>query len=245
MPTLAGLRASGFTGIRVIGDVHGDAAAFETAIAGAQPLGLYVLQLGDLTDHGPDGPGALRAACNLVEGGRGGVLLGNHDHKLRRALAGRAIRVEAEGLGATLTALNSAPDAAALRARVEVLLDAAPAWLLLGPWLFVHGAFHRAMLHQAAPVSAALRRSDGPLARALYGQVTGRTQADGFPERRLDWLDDIPAGLTVYCGHDQRSRDGRPALMEGRSGGRAVFLDTGAGKGGHLSWVDLPFAGLR
>jgi len=27
------------------------------------------------------------------------------------------------------------------------------------------------------------------------------------------------------------------------AGGTAVFLDTGAGKGGHLSWLDLPAGG--
>jgi protein phosphatase len=25
----------------------------------------------------------------------------------------------------------------------------------------------------------------------------------------------------------------------GNAGGTAVFLDTGAGKGGHLSWIDI------
>jgi protein phosphatase len=43
----------------------------------------------------------------------------------------------------------------------------------------------------------------------------------------------------VYCGHDWRSRDGRPLRLTGRAGGEVVFLDTGAGKGGHLSWIDL------
>jgi protein phosphatase len=28
-------------------------------------------------------------------------------------------------------------------------------------------------------------------------------------------------------------------VHEGELGGRAMFLDTGAGKGGHLSWIDL------
>ena len=46
----------------------------------------------------------------------------------------------------------------------------------------------------------------------------------------------IPDGLTVYCGHEARSRDGLPYRD-----GNALFLDTGAGKGGHLSWVDLSF----
>jgi protein phosphatase len=99
------------------------------------------------------------------------------------------------------------------------------------------------MLIEASPEAAGGRRPDGPLARALYGQVTGRTAADGFPERVLHWLDQVPAGITVYCGHDQRSQDGRPLPIKGRQGGMAVFLDTGAGKGGHLSWLDLPFPG--
>jgi len=83
-------------------------------------------------------------------------------------------------------------------------------------------------------------RLHGVLSRALYGEPTGRIQADGYPERSLQWVDRIPAGLTVYCGHDQRSRDGRPYVRVGAAGGTAVFLDTGAGKGGHLSWIDLP-----
>ncbi len=64
-------------------------------------------------------------------------------------------------------------------------------------------------------------------------------QPDGYPERVLRWVDRIPAGLTVYCGHDQRSTDGRPYVRHGAGGGTATFLDTGAGKGGHLSWIDL------
>ena len=78
------------------------------------------------------------------------------------------------------------------------------------------------------------------MSRALFGETTGRMQADGYPERVLRWVDRIPAGLTVYCGHDQRSTDGRPYVRHGAGGGTAIFLDTGAGKGGHLSWIDLP-----
>jgi protein phosphatase len=74
----------------------------------------------------------------------------------------------------------------------------------------------------------------------LYGEPTGRIQPDGYPERSLRWVDRIPPGLTVYCGHDRRSSDGRPYIRHGQLGGKAVFLDTGAGKGGHLSWIDLP-----
>lgn len=214
--------------LRVVGDVHGDAKGFAAALAGAP----FVVQLGDLTDGGEDSAEVVRLALDMLETGRGMFLLGNHDHKLARALEGRQVQADA-ALAATLAALP-----ADLAARTLAAIRAAPAWARRGGDFFVHGAFHSAMLAQAPPPYAP--RVSGVLARALFGQTTGRRQPDSYPERVLDWIDRIPAGLTVYCGHDNRSPDGRPARRHGLAGGCAVFMDTGAGKGGHLSWLDLP-----
>ena len=217
--------------LRVIGDVHGDMRAFAYAIATDR----FVVQLGDLVDYGPDSAGVLRAMFGLIDAKRGMFLLGNHDHKLARALAGQDVRVT-DDLRATLAQLDDG-----LRARALAEISRAPGWVRTGEKLFVHGGFHTAMLEEAPPVG--LTRADGVLARALFGQPTGRVQADGFPERSLAWVERIPAGLTVYCGHDRRSTDGRPARFTNKAGGAALFLDTGAGKGGHLSWIDLPQPG--
>ncbi len=192
----------------------------------------FVVQLGDLTDGGADSVGALRIALELLDHGRGLFLLGNHEHKLARLLAGRAVKADAP-----LRAMAAGLDAG-LRARLLAAIGAAPAWLRRGQAFFVHAGFHTAMLHHPPPPFGG--KVEGPLARALFGQTTGRGQPDGFPERVLDWVDRIPAGLVVYCGHDNRSTDGRPLTRRGAAGGEAVFLDTGAGKGGHLSWIDLP-----
>jgi len=216
-------------GVRVVGDVHGDARAF----AIAAETDLFVVQLGDLTDYGPDSAGAVRIALRLLDERRGLFLLGNHDLKLARVLAGRDVRVGSE-LAETLRQLDPG-----LRERVAVAIALAPGWLRWDSVLFVHGGFHTAML-ESEPSPAPEGPVRGPLARALYGEPTGRIQPDGYPERSIRWVDRIPAGLTVYCGHDQRSRDGRPYVRTGAAGGKAVFLDTGAGKGGHLSWIDLP-----
>lgn len=207
--------------------MHGDARAFAYAAATDR----FVLQLGDIADGGSDNAGAWRLMLDLLESRRGAFVLGNHDRKLGRALAGKRVQAD-PGLEATLAALD-----AALRPRVLAAIRDAPAWLRAGPRLFVHAGFHPAMLHQSPP--PALGRVAPPFARALFGQTTGRMQPDGFPERVLDWVDAIPACLTVYVGHDRRSTDGRPLTMAGADGGVAVFLDTGAGKGGHLSWVDI------
>jgi len=241
-PTRESLQAQGFEGLRVVGDVHGEAAPFATAIEGARAARLFVLQLGDLTDRGPDSPGALRLAFALLDAGRGLFLLGNHDHKLRRALSGRAVQTGASGLALTLAQLAAAPDGAALQARAIAEIAAAPAWLRMGDWGFVHGAWHPRMTHTPPPPDAGARRPDPLLARALFGEVSGRTNPDGTPERLLHWVDRLPPGFCVWCGHDRRSTDDRPHVRHGQGGGSAVFLDTGAGKGGPLAWIDLFFA---
>ncbi len=213
--------------LRVVGDVHGDSRAF----AFATETDRFVVQLGDLTDGGPDSAGTLRLMFKLIDEGRGLFLLGNHERKLGRSLAGEKVRSGPE-LDATLAALDPP-----LRDRALAEIARAPAWLIRGRDFFVHAAFHTGMLENEPPPGL------GPvthlLSRALFGETTGRMQADGYPERLIRWVNHIPQGLTVYCGHDQRSRDGRPWRANGDSGGAAVFLDTGAGKGGHLSWIDL------
>ena len=233
------LRAAGFNGVRIVGDVHGDVRGFSAAVAGAEATGLYLIQLGDLTDHGTDGPAVLRLMFDLVEAGRGLFLLGNHDHKLRRALSGEKVRVEAAGLGRTLDQIAAASDAEALRERALHHIGEAPAWLSLGRLFCVHAAFHDAMLLHASPPDAGTRKAEGLVGRAIFGQVTGARGADGFPIRLTGWIDRIPQGLTVLVGHDNRSRDGRPLVLNGARGGRAIFLDTGAGKGGALAWRDF------
>lgn len=215
--------------LRVVGDVHGDVSGLGAALATER----FILQLGDLADHGPDGPGAIRMMLQRQIAGDGLFLLGNHDFKLARALAGRDVRRD-PALSATLAGLDAGLGAAALDA-----IAGAPAWLAAGSRFFVHGAFHHRMLAEPPPERPLEGRPSPLLARALYGQTTGRIQPDGYPERTLRWIDEIPPGLTVYCGHDCRSSDGRPLVRRNDAGGTAVFLDTGAGKGGHLSWIDL------
>ena len=214
--------------LRVVGDVHGDATAFGYAAATDR----FVVQLGDLTDYGPSSADVLSLMFRLIDEERGLFLLGNHDYKLVRALAGQPVR-PGPNLQETLAQLD-----APMRERALFEIARAPAWLRHGQALFVHGGFHTDMLNGPAP-EVGIERAHGAVARALFGEPTGRLQPDGYPERSLHWVDRIPRGLTVYCGHDRRSLNGRPYVRHGALGGLAVFLDTGAGKGGHLSWIDL------
>ncbi len=170
---------------------------------------------------------------DMIAGNRGVFVLGNHDFKLLRALRGDAAS-KPPYLLRTISELSPA-----LSAQTQTEIARAPAWIRHENMIFVHGGFHPAMLVEPAPPLPPAR--PGPLlARAIYGQTSGRVTGAGKPERLLGWVDDIPKHITVYCGHDRRSTDGRPYIKTGAKGGKAIFLDTGAGKGGHLSWIDIP-----
>ena len=105
--------------LRVVGDVHGDARAF----AFAAETDRFVVQLGDLTDGGPDNAGVLRQMFRLIDEGRGLFLLGNHDRKLGRVLAGDRVRI-GPALETTIAELD-----AGLRERTLHETSRAPLWL--------------------------------------------------------------------------------------------------------------------
>src|SRR6202044_2217954 len=104
--------------LRVVGDVHGDATGFAYAVATDR----FIVQLGDLADHGPDSAGTLRMMFDLVEAGQGLFVLGNHDLKLARVLSGDHVRVEPV-VQATIEQMDDA-----LKARTLRLVSEAPAW---------------------------------------------------------------------------------------------------------------------
>lgn len=221
--------------LRIIGDVHGDLHALEYALATDR----FVIQLGDLVDGAEDhGMAALERMIALTGRGGGLFLLGNHEYRLARALLGLG-GGNATG-GGVLGEKGRPPLPLPARERLLAALTTAPAWLRLGPAFFVHAAFHPAMLVTPPPRPVPFRRAalDSLLATALYGNVRGEG-GGRFPWRERDWIARVPAGLTVYCGHDSAYAGGRPRMCRNAAGGRVVVLDTGAGKGGHLSWIDL------
>lgn len=219
------------TNLRVIGDIHGEAEMFRQAVAGA---GSIVL-LGDLIDRGPDSPGVLRFAFGLIRDGQARLVRSNHDDKLYRALMGRPVKMGAQ-LTRTMEALRAAADSIALISEFVDVFEAAPFVLSVGDYMFAHGAVDRRHFETQEQWSEKSRRHD---AMALYGEVNGDTDPDGKPIRRYAWVDALPAGRTAIVGHDRRGGD-RPLIHEGALGGRAIFMDTGAGKGGPLSYIDLP-----
>jgi hypothetical protein len=217
--------------LRVIGDIHGEAGMFRRAIDGAG----RIILLGDLIDRGPDSPGVLRLAIELVRSGQARLVRSNHDDKLFRWLMGRPVKMGPQ-LTRTLDALRAAPDYQQLVTDFVAIFEAAPFVLSDGDYIFAHGAIDPRRFSDESPWQDGSRQHD---AMALYGEVNGDVYPDGKPIRRYAWVDSIPQECTAIVGHDRRGGTW-PLIHQGALGGRAIFLDTGAGKGGPLSYMDLP-----
>lgn len=228
-----------FAGVKIVGDVHGEAESFRAVVDEARVRDLFVVQVGDLVDRGPDSVGALRLALDLRERGAGLFLRANHDDKLRRALRGNPVKIGAE-LRRTLDALEAAPDRDVLLPRVREALETVPWWLRIGNHLLVHGAFHPAMLTAPGPLAISPRRvADKCRWLAVYGEGKRSDGEDELPTRTYNWIDTVPAEIRVVIGHDVVATD-RIVERRGALGGRVLFLDTGCGKGGKLSFIDVP-----
>jgi hypothetical protein len=168
----------------VVGDIHGCRSELETLLTelgytlvrddrgrpvDAHHDGRKAIFVGDLVDRGPDSPGVLRLVMGMVRSGHALCVPGNHEHKLVRALRGRAVRVS-HGLGETLAQL--AEQTPEFRAEVESFCDDLVTHLVLddGRLVVAHAGLKQAYHGRA---SGRVRSF------ALYGDTTGETDEFG------------------------------------------------------------------
>ena len=88
--------------------------------------------------------------------------------------------------------------------------------------------------HVYLPIVRHRRRRSRQAQGALALRRDRRQNEEGLPIRTYAWVDRIPSGLTVLVEHDTRQMH-EPLVIDNADGGRTVFLDTGAAKGGRLS----------
>lgn len=245
---LADIKSRGFAGIMPIGDVHGMIESLKSAVDWASARNMFMMFLGDVLDYGPHSIECVDVVYDIVMRGRGAMVIGNHERKIERWLEQSArgeVRLKlSEGNKATTRQVEAlTPE---LRRKFESKFRALMAlgrhhWVI-GDTMFVHGAAEPEMFDTLV--------SRFPPGRfetmALFGEVdnTKQTRDDGYPNRVYVWVDRIPQGKQVIVGHDIRSNS-KPLESKGSKGGRAIFMDTGSGKGGRLTTADMAFEGQK
>lgn len=235
---------SRFNGITVIGDVHGMHQSMLNALDWARYRRHFVVFLGDVIDYGP---GTLECADEVyrtVMRGNGELIIGNHERKIARWIdqpeRSRHMMRLSEGNKVTTQALGNlgSPRRERWMNRFRGMVARSPNFLVLNNAYFTHAAAHPS-------VWGGEQDHKNMENFSLFGEFEASAQpfsAEHRPRRTYQWCEAIPANMTVFVGHDARSTVS-PMITENPAGGRAVFLDTGSGKGGFLSSVDLRFTG--
>ena len=228
-----------YKGVTVIGDVHGMYQSLLATLDWARERNHFVLSLGDIIDYGHGSLETADEVYRLVMRGAGEMIMGNHERKIARWIdqneRGRSMMRLSEGNRVTTQALNKAGATVRDRwsSRFRGLVSRSPMSLQIGEFFFAHAAVHPSVWTGADTDSRVAENF------CLFGEYDP-TAEDERPARTYKWVEAIPAGKTVIVGHDCRSTQ-RPLVETNEQGGKAVFLDTGSGKGGTLSSVDLRF----
>ncbi|CAM6054938.1 unnamed protein product [Sphagnum tenellum] len=237
LPTLR----SRFRGVTIFGDVHGSIASMRDAVAWARSRNHFLWFLGDVIDCGAESLAAIVAVYNIVMRGEGAFILGNHERKIARWIVqqengGYRQMKLSDGNRVTVNALNSLTRDQRIQwsGKFRSLLGRASLMNHLGDVTLVHAAVHPDVWNQN-------NLSDHQAIEnyALYGEADSRLRSPSYG-LSYQWIDAVPMGKTVFVGHDIRSTIA-PMAITGLKGGRVIFLDTGAGKGGSLSTADVRF----
>ena len=215
----------------IIGDVHGCHTELMNLLSElgydidadpiAHPEGRRVVFLGDLVDRGPGVAEVLDVAMSMVDAGTALCILGNHENKLGRALAGRNVKVT-HGLAESLEQLESRP--AEYREEVERFIDGLVSHFILDGGRLV-------VAHAGLPERYHGRASGRVRSMALYGDTDGETDDYGLPVR-YRWAEDYRGTAAVVYGHT-------PVPTAGWVN-NTICLDTGSVFGGELTALRWP-----
>jgi protein phosphatase len=166
------------------GDSHGHLSHAE---------GRALVLLGDLADRGPYNAATFAMAMSLVA--RTGAMYtpGNHCNKLLRYLRGNKVSLD-WGLEGTIADVDAREQTEpGFKERLRHFIESAPTYLWLdeGNLVVAHGGIKEEMIG----------RDDSKVrAMVLYGDVTGRNNPDGTPERR-DWAAEYHGRAAIVYGH--------------------------------------------
>lgn len=189
----------------IIGDIHGCYIELEelTKKLGydwstglpVHPDGRHLAFVGDLTDRGPESLKAAELVWKLaVEHKSAFYVPGNHCNKLYRYLLGNKVQTT-HGLETTVSEYASLnpEQKSEFREKFLRLYESAPLYHVLdeGRLVIAHAGIREDYIG---------KNNSKVKTFVLYGDITGKKNPDGTPERR-DWAKNYHGKATIVYGH--------------------------------------------
>lgn len=218
-------------GITVIGDVHGNWHGMKSAVDWAMRRNHFIIFLGDLISHGRDNIKCVEMAYELCTRGDALLILGNHERK-----AMKHFKEKKKWFGDTsfLDELNSSIISKELRKKIvyrfEVLCQLGRTHLYLDNLIFVHAAW-TPEFDEYVECKFLPKRLEYVSTVGFYNEEENKQD--------FSWIDSIPKGKTVVCGHYSLNKS--PVVKDNSAGGKVVIIDSRSSKGGYLTSVDFKY----
>lgn len=236
------LRSAGFKGVKVVPDIHGDMRVLRTVIRDARRDGQFLVFLGDLLDYGPHPLEVVEEVYYLMVNGEAEVIMGNHERKIYRYLNQVKVNGESKvklstGNLVTLSLLAELPsnDTTIWVNRFHAFVNMMRHHRNGDNFVFSHAGATADFVK-----TNSFRLSGEMETIALFGEVARDASVTSSMVRAYGWMETLPMGTISVVGHDNRGGD-EPLVVTTNGGATVYFLDTGCGKGGHLSTLDIKF----
>ena len=221
----------------IIGDVHADFIPFERAAKFALENNLHLVSVGDLIDNGQDGADVISLFKSLVDMEKASLIIGNHEWKIYRWTLGRDVKITSPNQ-ITVDQMTASSE---FKTQFVELVENAQHYLQFGDSVFITHAAMSKDFWDTREVSTYNRD------RMMYSfsdqSNVSHYRGETYPIRLYNWVDDVPAGIILFVGHDPRPMIGvpdfdnfqvAPLVHKNDQGGVTTFLDCGSGKGGDL-----------
>lgn len=219
----------------IIGDIHGCFQEFQelTKKLGydwksgipVHPNRRKLVFVGDLTDRGPQSLKIIEVVYHLIGRKLGHYVPGNHCDKLYRFFRGNPVKI-AHGLETTVEEYEqiSKEKQLEIKQKFMSLYENAPLYKVLdnGNLVVAHAGIREDMIG----------KNDRKVKTfVLYGDITGKTNPEGTPERR-DWAKKYNGKPLIVYGHTPTLK---PRWMN-----NTINIDTGCVFGNRLSALCYP-----
>ena len=226
----------------VLGDVHAEYGPFKKACDYAVLNNLHILSVGDLIDNGPDGYKVCKDISEFIDTGWASVIWGNHEWKIHRWLKGNDVVLGPPNLVTT----KQMEEDEEFKNLFQSLVPNFKHFMQLGDKIFIA----HAGMHPSFWSSDKQNPTKEQINYMIFGQADYSKQYEHkgqtYPHRIYDWTEYVPEGVTLIVGHDPAPMSSKPTFDVFQSapttitsplGGKTIFTDCGAGKGGHLFGV--------
>lgn len=222
--------------ITIVGDVHGQYESLLSVIDWSKKMNSFLIFLGDIIDYGPKSIECLEEIYNLLIRNQTVLILGNHERKLFRWLEKNKNQKSklflSESNKQTINKINSLSEneRKLWTNKFKTTVQLSKTHLIFDNLILVHAAYDKEMMNF---------KNYNFLPRNLENiALLGKNFVE---ENELitnrDWIKEIAGEYKIFVGHENSKNIKPPIIKQNNS--EIYFMDTGSGKGGNLSSVDL------